>query len=231
MTAHVVSWFNADALVDARGELAARDPAERHATLSTADLRGRWRDLVEAARADLPTCAVLLGVSLPPQREPAAIVHAFEAGCDRLASPSDAGGATPLVSRACVLAGLTGRLVCDAYDYADTRVVMGTPLIGYQLVCAKLADMVIAGKVIEQQLSSVLDAPRLTCEEVGWRGLPALPIEDHVREVARCAGVILRLHVEVHAGHAFVQRDSSSPVLALAQSLLEGIQIRLGRFA
>jgi hypothetical protein len=191
--------------------------------LAASDFPRRWRELTAAAHADLDRCAALLNVQMPLPRDAQAASRTLEHACDRL-TPDAAGSARVLLARVCLLAGLTGRLVRDAYDYANVRVVMGSTLIGYQLVCAKLADMAIADEIVEQRLIAALDAPRRTRADAGWRGVPGLSTQAHVAEIARCVATVLSLYVEIFAGHAFVQHAASTPVLAVAQALLDGIQ-------
>ncbi|WGS52283.1 hypothetical protein LFL96_29230 [Paraburkholderia sp. D15] len=230
MNADSPTWWCADDLVDVDRPRQAfsgaqRVSADQHtAPLSVDDARRRWRDLVSAAHRDLTGCASLLGVDAPPSTDAATLARELELGCDRLASRDATPAQLAVLLRACVLSGLTGRLIRDAYDYANQRVVMGSVLIEYQLICAKLADMAIADDIIEQRLIAALDARECASADAGWRGIPALTARQHVVEIARCAASVLSLYVEIHAGHAFVQRAASAPVLAVAQTLLDGIQ-------
>lgn len=228
------AWLSVDDLFDAKHPRqvfsgAQSNPAQVTlaggvAPLSLGEFRRRWRELTEAAHHDLERCAALLDVLVPLPLDARIAARSLERGCDRLAQDAAVGTAEALLPRACVLAGLTGRLIRDAYDYANVRVVMGGALIGYQLVCAKLADMAIVDEIIEQRLMAALDAPSRPRTDTGWRGVPALTTQAHIAEIARCVAVVLNLYVEIHAGHAFVQRAVSAPVLAVAQTLLEGIQ-------
>ncbi|GLU33365.1 acyl-CoA dehydrogenase family protein [Trinickia caryophylli] len=195
------------------------------APLAENAIRQRWREIVAAAHHDLGRLALLLDIhgDTRPEADPEAFARAVESSCDRLTPHAGSGDAQRLLPRACVLAGLGGRLIRDAYDYANTRVVMGSALIGYQLVCAKLADMAIADEIVEERLKAALDAPTRPRVQTGWRGVPALSAAQHLAEIGRCIGTVIGLYIDIHAGHAFVQRRASVPRLALAQSLLEGM--------
>lgn len=196
------------------------------APLDGGAIRQRWRELAAAAHHDLGRLAALLDIRSDalPVADAQAFALAVENGCDRLMPHASPGDAERLLPRACVLAGLAGRLIRDAYDYANTRVVMGNALINYQLVCAKLADMAIADEIVEERLKAALNAPSRPRAQTGWRGVPALSAAEHIAEVGRCIGTVLSLYIDIHAGHAFVQRRASVPRLALAQSLLDGMR-------
>ncbi len=194
---------------------------------SVGGLRSQWRELVTAAHQDVEHCAALLGVDARLHADVHRFTCELERGCDQFASNCAEDTAHALMPRVCVLSGLIGWLIRDSYDYANVRVVMGNPLITYQLVCAKLADMVIADEIIEQRLIAALAAQRRARANVGWRGVPALEATQNVSEICRCAATVLRLYVEIKAGPAFVQPAGEPPVLTVAQSLLDGILVSL----
>lgn len=252
MTVDSDQWLCVDDLFDADHPRQAFSGAQNRAARSVddstgdafgpdADLRHCWRDLVSAAHHDLERCAARLGVltqsgarmnaQVDAQADAQAVARELERGCDRLASrdrqahaqADTQANAQALLPRACVLSGLIGRLIRDAYDYVNVRVVMGEALINYQLVCAKLADMVIADEIVEQRLIAALGAPRRARDEAGWRGVPAPDAAANLKEIVRCAATVLRLYVEIYAGNAFVQRAAEAPVLGVAQALLDGM--------
>ncbi|WP_069373505.1 hypothetical protein [Herbaspirillum seropedicae] len=225
------SWLRVDDLLDANFPRQVFSGAQGLCNaasapwqpLAASDFPACWRALTIAAHEGLEQCAALLSVPLPLPTDANELARLLEQACDRLELAAHV-TAPSLLPRICVLAGLTGRLIRDAYEYANMRVVMGGALIGYQLICAKLADMVIADEIIEQRLIAVLDASPRKRADAGWRGVPVLHAQAHVGEIVRCTATVLSLSVDIHAGHAFVQRATSVPILAVAQALLDGIQ-------
>lgn len=231
-------WFSVDALVQAnrrgvfcgaRMQAQPFDSDEECLPFSVEDLRARWHELVEAAHHDLDRCAALLGMRRRLSTGAAAFARELERTCNRWATLSPGRESEPLLARSCVLAGATGRLIRDAYAYANTRIVMASPLIDYQLVAAKLADMAIANEIIEQRLLLALSVPRHTPADVGLRGVPAPSDRENVTAICRGSGKVLKLYVEIHAGHAFVQPVDEAPVLAIVQFLLDGLLASLSR--